>query len=759
MEPRPSQLSIVPGPTVLGIPMRTDLGIRALRNDWRAVLSARHWREDLLAGVTVGLVALPLSLAIAMASDVAPGVGLMSAVIAGLVTALFGASRVAISGPAAAMAVLVGQIVDDHGLSGLAVVALIAGTLQLLTGVLSQARWMRVVPVSVVHGFTAGVGALLLVGQLPRALGLPAPDESHVLDVAVHVGTYLHRAHPTAALVGLFSMLTTLLVPLRFPRVPAAFIAVLLPSLLVYFMGWTEDDVPLVGAATSIPTLPAFGEVPLGTLPQLAVDGLVLYAVSSLESLLSSDAVHKRRPNDPPTDHDQELIGLGLANLASTLAGGIPITGVFARSQLAADAGARTRRAALIHVGVVGFAAFGLGTVVAHVPVSALAGVLLGLAIRMLSPRYLIELWRNARMEALVFITTAVAIVGLDLVAGIQFGVVIALLVAAVRLARSSVLLTKADGTVPHTIALSGALTFLSAPQLDRIMGRVSRLSPTPGLVLDLRHVSVMDATGTDHLLGIARVYQNRGGNVVLLAAGQSVREQLLGFARGIDVEKMLATSEADIDVLFGRSRSDHARRRLKDGVKRFQSEVREQLSPLLNQLAAGQQPHTLFLTCADSRVATELITGSHPGELFMLRNIGGLMPPYGHATINDEGAALEYGVKVLGVRNIVVCGHSKCGAITALKTGKIPKDLHALSYWATSASEIAGDLRAFATVDDAAREVTVRQLENLRSYPIVREREEAGELTLSAWFYDVETVEVSEYQPTEARYVPLDQT
>lgn len=296
--------SIVPGPVVMGTPVRADLGWHALRHEWRAMFSREHLLADLRAGLAVGLVAVPLTVAIAIASDVPPGLGLLGAAVGGLLCALFGGSRIAVGGPAAALAVLVGQIVDAHGLEGLALAALIAGSLQLITGLLGQARWMRVVPISVVHGFTAGIGILLLVGQLPRVLGLPAPDESHALDVAVHVGNYLHRAHPTASAVGAFALLTTLALTRLAPKAPAAFLAVLMPALLVYALGWNESDVPLLGAITPWPSLPALGAVPPGALPRLLVEGLVLYAVSSLESVITTDAVQRERPEEPTPDPD-----------------------------------------------------------------------------------------------------------------------------------------------------------------------------------------------------------------------------------------------------------------------------------------------------------------------------------------------------------------------------------------------------------------------------------------------------------------------
>jgi len=173
-------------------------------------------------------------------------------------------------------------------------------------------------------------------------------------------------------------------------------------------------------------------------------------------------------------------------------------------------------------------------------------------------------------------------------------------------------------------------------------------------------------------------------------------------------------------------------------------------------ELADGREPHTLFLPCADSRVAPNLITGTQPGELFVLRNIGALMPPAWIEERNDEGAALEYAVKVLGVRNIVVCGHSKCGAMKALKGGEIPDDLHALACWATSAKEIVPSLGGFDTVDDATRATTLRQIDNVKTYPVVAETIARGELTVAAWFYDVERAEVLEWREREGRYVEL---
>jgi carbonic anhydrase len=163
-----------------------------------------------------------------------------------------------------------------------------------------------------------------------------------------------------------------------------------------------------------------------------------------------------------------------------------------------------------------------------------------------------------------------------------------------------------------------------------------------------------------------------------------------------------------------------------------------------------------MFITCADSRVSPGLLMGAHPGDLFIVRCIGALVPPARAAAMPQEGAAVEYGVGVLGVRHVVVCGHSKCGAIGALKKGKVPAELVTLEVWAKLATAMAGDLEVYADADEAARAVTVRQLENLMTYPLVRDRVAKGELQLHAWFYDLGAVELYEWDPARQRFAVL---
>ncbi len=734
---------------------RVDLGSRALASEWRAMLSLRDIRADWLAGVAVAAAALPLSLGIALASDVHPVVGLTSAIVAGIAGALFGGQSISVTGPAAALTVLVGQIVNVHGLSGLLFVGLGCGILQLVTGVLGLSRFVRLIPVSVVHGFTAGVGVLLLIGQLPRALGLPAPDESHVLDVIAHLATLLAHANPIALAMSIGVVAVMLVLGRVWPKIPVAIVAIAVPAFCAVAL---DLDVPLLGEIPSMWRLPSWPPWPRHGLVVLLGDMVVVYALASLESLLAASAIDKLRASTNAHDPDQEMIGQGLGNFAVALFGGIPVASVMVRSSLNVHAGGRTRRSAVLQAAMLALFACFCAPLLALIPVAALAGVLLAMGLRMLDPRYFLELWRASRTEAYVFLITIFSVVTIDLFVGIQAGIVMAFAVALVRVTRARGEIHPAHDGSPHHVTLVGPLTFLSIAKLDAIRAELAGLEAGHGLVIDVRHVPMVDASAAGLLLEMVEAWKERSGSVALLGPTADVEKRWIALGPP-EIEKLIAHFESELDTMLDRDptrAAASAHRRLLAGVGQFQNEVRMQLSPLLVRLAAGQAPHTMFLTCADSRVPPMLMTGSHPGELFVVRNIGALVPPMGHDSLNNEGAALEYAIEVLGVRNVVICGHSKCGAMTALYEGKSLDGLPTLARWAKDAGALAGDLSKFESVHEATKACAIRQLDSLRSYSVVTDAIDRGAVRLTAWFYDVETSEVWEWVPELDSYVPV---
>jgi MFS superfamily sulfate permease-like transporter/carbonic anhydrase len=636
---------------------KPDLGVRGLLPDWRAMFSTQGLREDVIAGLTVACIAIPLSLAIALASSVHPAVGLVSAIIGGIVCAIFGGTPLAVSGPAAAMAVLIGSVVEENGMSGLLVVGLLCGVFQLLSGVFGIGRFAKYIPHPVIAGFTAGIGAIILIGQLPRALGLPPPAESHVFDVITHLGELLHETKALSLLLCLMTLGIAFGLPRVLPKLPAPLIAVIVPSLVAGFLAW---EVPQIDKIPNHLPMPQFPALPEGWVALIST-AFIVYALASLETLLSSSAADKLsrgKPHDP----DQELVGQGLGNIAVSLFGGIPVTGVIARTALNIQAGARGRRSALIHAFVLLLAVFFFSDILSRIPIAVLAGVLLTVSLRMLHPREFRELLKHSRSDALIYGVTFLTIVFVDLIVGVQAGVGAAILITAFR------------------------------------------------------------------------AWSERKG--------------------------WRARSRLPVAGKEGVAPAAHTRGKLFEGVDRYRKDIQSRYLSLFAKLADGQSPHTLFITCSDSRINPNLITSTEPGELFVVRNVGNIVPPFGSST-PAEGAAIEYAVGVLGVKEIVVCGHTRCGAMGEIVSGRIympenARKLPSVAEWLKEGADLRMQLPKDASPDMATELNLKLQLQRLAEYPIVKEAVMSGKVRLHAWVFDMPSGTLREWSEVDQAFIPM---
>ncbi len=717
------------------------------------MLALKDLQADFIAGATVACVAIPLSLAIALASGVSPAVGLITAIVTGIVAAFFGGTPLAVSGPAAAMAVLIASVVQQHGLGGLLIVGMCSGLLQVLTGVLGLGTLIRYVPVPVIAGFTAGIGAIILIGQLPRALGLPAPDASHVIDVIKHLGELFHQSDVKAVALSLSTLAIIFGLPKIFPRLPAPLFAVLIPSFFVVAFGVDVASIGEIPNSLPAPKLPNFPESGYGA---IFATVLVVYSLASLETLLSSSAVDKMTKGTRH-DPDQELIGQGLANVAGALFGGIPSTGVIARSSLNIQSGAKGRRAAIVHSLLLMFAVYFMATTMSRIPIAVLAGVLLSIAIRMLSPRELMDLWRRSRIEASVYAVTFITIVFVDLIAGVKAGVIAALIIAAIRLGQTRTRV-HTNGTVgPYRVYVGGALTFMSSGKVESIRQQLESLELDRGVVIDMSSITAIDASGAEQFVEAIHQLGGKGAKIALLGAIPTCANVLIACDHSGKVEGMFAASETDVQTILKGASDNNPLDRLVYGVERFRHESRGRYEGLFKQLTHTQSPHTLFITCCDSRIHPNLITSTEPGELFIVRNIGNIIPAFAAAGDNPaEGAAVEFSIGVLGVQEIIVCGHSGCGAMKAIVSNHVPAGLPSLQRWLDDAGAIGRLLPRGASPEQAAQFNVLKQLENLMTYPLVKKMVGQGEVRLHAWFYDISRNEVEEWDSEQGKFIPV---
>jgi MFS superfamily sulfate permease-like transporter len=428
-----------------------------------------HWRQDLTASLVVFLVALPLCVGVAVASGVPAELGLVTGIVGGLVTGLLPGSSLQVSGPAAGLTVLVFGAVDAYGLPALGVIVLASGLLQLAMGALKLGRWFRAISLSVVEGMLAGIGLVLIAGQLYSAAGLEAPASG--LDKIIGLpGAAADALGSTGALTSLALGAGTVAVMVlwkRLPKgaqtVPGALAAVGLATAVTAVFGLSVATVEVNGLLDSIqpPGADAFGELAnVGVLGTIVAFTLI----ASAESLFSAAAVD-RLHNGPRTEYDKELMAQGAGNSVCGLLGALPMTAVIVRSSANVGAGARTKASRVLHgVWLLLFAAL-LPSALALIPLPALAGILVHAGWKLIPFRGIVSLWRGHRGEALILVVTAVSIVAVNMFEGVLIG--LALSVAKTAWEASHLRLEIVDkGAGPVQAHLSGNATFLRLPKM-----------------------------------------------------------------------------------------------------------------------------------------------------------------------------------------------------------------------------------------------------------------------------------------------------
>ncbi|MET9843808.1 SulP family inorganic anion transporter [Streptomyces ossamyceticus] len=426
-------------------------------------------RQDFGASLVVFLVALPLCVGVAVASGVPAELGLITGIVGGIVAGLMPGSSLQVSGPAAGLTVLVFEAVRQFGLPALGVIVLAAGLLQLAMGALKLGRWFRAISVSVVEGMLAGIGLVIIAGQLYAAAGLKAPA-SGLDKIAGLPGAFVEAVGSAAALASLALGAGTVAVMVlwkRLPKkvqvVPGALAAVVLATVATLTFGLPVAKVEVKGLLDSIqpPGLDAFGG-----LADVALIGTVLAftLIASAESLFSAAAVD-RLHDGPRTEYDKELMAQGAGNTVCGLLGALPMTAVIVRSSANVHAGARTKASRVLHgVWLLLFAAL-LPGALALIPLPALAGILVHAGWKLIPFRAVVSLWRGHRGEALILVTTAVSIVAVNMFEGVLIGLALAIVKTAWE--ASHIKLEVIDkGAGPVQAYLSGNATFLRLPKI-----------------------------------------------------------------------------------------------------------------------------------------------------------------------------------------------------------------------------------------------------------------------------------------------------
>lgn len=626
--------------------------------------------RDLISGLVVFLVALPLCLGVALASNAPLFSGVLAGIIGGILVGVLSGSHTSVSGPAAGLTAVVAAQITTLGFEAFLLAVVIAGVMQVGLGIARAGMLSAFFPSSVIKGLLAAIGIILILKQVPHLLGHDAdpegdmsffqPDQKNTFTEIVAIfGDY----HIGAAIIGLMSLAFLVgwdkVKTLKKSPVPSALLVVLfgvITHLLFQRMGgiWAigSSHLVTVPVAESLDDFLSFLKMP--DFSQITNKGVYIAAVTlaivaSLETLLNLEAVDKLDPQRRHSPPSRELIAQGVGNMASGMVGGLPVTSVIVRSSVNINSGGRTRLSTIFHgtllIGSVAFFPIYLNMI----PLSCLAAILIVTGFKLASPALFRQMWEQGRYQFLPFIITVVAIVLTDLLVGVIIGLVVSLgfiLISNLKKPINRVMENHLGGQVLH-IELANQVSFLNRAALVNVLNSV----PSGGQVL-------IDASDTDYIdpdiLSLIRDYTDK------TAPARGIEVSLIGFKEKYQIQDRIQYIDYSTRELQNSLTPAQVIQIFKEGHDRFRSGQRltRDLGRQIQVTSVSQHPLAVVLSCIDSRAPVELIFDLGVGDIFSVRIAGNI-------TSRKVLASVEYGCSVAGAKVILVMGHTRCGAVT----------------------------------------------------------------------------------------------
>ncbi len=620
--------------------------------------------KDLLAGVIVFLVALPLCLGIALASGAPLFSGIVAGIVGGIVVGLLSGSHTSVSGPAAGLTAIVAtQIATLGSFEALLLATMVGGLLQVGLGVIRAGALSAFFPSSVIKGLLAAIGVILIVKQIPYLLGynMTPMGELHVhpsffRDVGKIFKGDLHYG---SLLIGLLSLIFLMFWE-RNPRlkkslVPAPLLVVILGVILIPVLNALGSSFSLAGKNYLMVQVPV-AESMAGFLeflrfpdfsrvidPAIYFAGVTIALVASLETLLNLDAVDKLDKKQRISPPSRELLAQGVGNLVAGFLGGLPVTAVVIRGSVNVNAGAQTKVSAIFHGVLLLFCVMLLPTYLNQIPLSCLAAILLMTGFKLASSKLVLQMWSEGRPQFLPFMITLVSIVLTDLLIGIMIGLGVSLtfiLYSNLRRPIRRIVEKHVGGEVLH-IELANQVSFLNRAALENALREAPRGSH---ILLDARHTDYIDPD----ILSLIREFRD------VTAPVYDVRVSLRGFRDKYQLEDDILFYDFSTQELQQQLTPDRVLKILQEGNERFCSGHRmdRDLTRQRRVDARHQHPMAIIFSGMDSRSPGELIFDLGLGDVFSVRISGTVTGPkvYG---------SMEYGCVVGGAKLIVVMGHT----------------------------------------------------------------------------------------------------
>jgi carbonic anhydrase/SulP family sulfate permease len=727
--------------------------------------------KDLAGGLVVFLVALPLCLGIALASGAPMVAGIVSGVVGGLLVAWLSGSHTSVSGPAAGMvAVVLAQVAILGSYEAFLVAVILAGAIQILLGALRAGFIAAFFPSNVIKGLLAAIGVIVILKQIPHAVGHDADPEGDLgffqadgRNTFSELFSSLFNLEPGAMVIGLVSLAVLLAWDrsrLRNSLIPAPLVVVVLGVLANVAMKATGSSW-LIGSShlVQVPAVASLGEffkvLPSPDLkafgnPAIIMAAVTIAAVASLETLLNLEAVDKLDPRKRVSPPNRELMAQGVGNMVSGFLGGLPITSVIVRSSVNINAGAATRLSAFFH-GVLLLLLVLLAPVwLNQIPLASLAAVLIVTGLKLASPKLFRQMWSEGRTQFVPFIVTTVAIVFTDLLTGVLIGLATSLafiLHSNYRRPMLRFMEHHVSGDVLR-IEFSNQVSFLNRAVLEQALDSV----PVNGhVVLDARNTDYIDPDILDLIDDFRR----------LTAPARNLKVSLVGFKERYVMEDEIQYVDVSTREVQAQLTPESVLQFLKEGNERFVTGRRltRDLARQVDATAAAQYPMAVVLSCIDSRSPVELIFDMGVGDAFVIRIAGNVAK-------EKVLGSMEFACAVAGARLVLVMGHTSCGAVKAavdlFGTGNTASKATGCEHLDALVNEIQksivpgtkphGDWVTSETklmyVDDVAKRNVATTIAYIRSASrSLRELEAAGKIAIVGSMYDIKTGRVTFFE------------
>ncbi len=714
-------------------------------------------KYDLPAGIVVFLVSMPLSLGIALASGAPLFSGLIAGIIGGLIAAPLSGSQLAISGPTAGVSVLVLVAIRELGFDSFLLAVVLAGVLQIVLGALRAGVIAHYFPSSVINGMLSGIGIILLLKQIPHALGYDRDYEGNLSFTKVdHFASFaevlrtLEYSSPTAIFIALLSL--AILITWEQPRLKAlpyirsyqgVLFALLLGVISNQFLVHFAPELALKNShLVSIPVfqdltgllaqfrLPDFSGI---YQPQIYLTAATLALVASLETLMCLEAVDKLDPYRRPTSTSQELKAQGIANIASGLIGGLPLTQVIVRSSVNIQAGAKTKKAAVIQAVLMMLAIKFIPEWLNKIPLATLASILIVVSYKLINPRIFKTMFQAGIYHFMPFCVTILGLVLTNLLIGILIGLISAIFAILLENYKSASYFREAVIGNKTIFRLSEHVSFLNKANIKYTLDHL----PADTEV-------VIDATRSKYIdYDVYEVIENFK-NEAKLKNIRLTMENMRGFGILKPIEKARSQTYQTQQSLT----PARVLEILQNGNQRFINnlEANRNLLEQVNDTVQGQFPLAIILSCMDSRTSVELIFDLGLGDVFSARVAGNV--------VNDDIlGSMEYACKIAGSKLIVVLGHSRCGAIKgacqhvdlAHLTGLLDKIQPAVL--AVSSDPALPKEQLEEKVAEKNVQLTVEKIRAQSA--VLEEMIQRGDCGIIGGMYDIETGRVSFFNPS----------